>query len=515
MSMLEVWFRQSLIYRFVTAVINIINHSFFARAFEYVGAVLTGGRVAAFLRRIASRRYEPYSSLVFRLLEYLNRKTMGFRDRMLDILKESFIYRILSESKAFNVINIFLVPCVAFYALIDEIGRDIAGDSSLFGLWDEAYLLICIVYVVLYWFFFRRESLSITPLGAPMLLLISVSFFLFLVNSLYPRLGFDGMRVIVQYVLWFFVMNSFLTDDKKAYLVIRLLVYMGGLMGLHGIYQYIIKVPTPAHWTDAAEGATGTRVFSFVESPNILGSIFILLIPLCLSLVLQNDRDFLDRSLFLILLGAMGISLILTLSRGAWLGAAVALFVFCLSVNPRWLLLLMMGGSSVLLLPSVMARIKYMLSPQYLINSLTAGRLMRYQKGWQLFTENKLMGVGLGHFGGAVAMNNKKLIPDTFYMDNYWLKTMVEMGTIGTAAFGILIVSLIIWSVRSIRRCGDYSSRLVASGGFAGLCGVIVHNLVENVFEVPYMVVYFWIIASIVLYFGFGREKYKQGQINE
>jgi len=162
-----------------------------------------------------------------------------------------------------------------------------------------------------------------------------------------------------------------------------------------------------------------------------------------------------------------------------------------------------------------MARIKYMLSPQYLINSLTAGRLMRYQKGWQLFTENKLMGVGLGHFGGAVAMNNKKLIPDTFYMDNYWLKTMVEMGTIGTAAFGILIVSLIIWSVRSIRRCGDYSSRLVASGGFAGLCGVIVHNLVENVFEVPYMVVYFWIIASIVLYFGFGREKYKQGQINE
>lgn len=509
MSMLEVWFRQSLIYRFIYSVIEIINHSFISRVVECIGAVIVNSKTACFLRRRAIKPYRQHSSFIYRLLECINRKTMGFRDSMLGILRESLVYRILSTSKVFHI----LIPCVAFYALIDEIGREIFGNVSFFSLWDEAYLLICIIYVVLYWFFFKRESLNITPLDAPMFLLISVSVFLFLVNSLYPRLGFDGMRVIVQYVLWFFVINSFLTDDKKAYLIIRLMVYVGGLMGLHGIYQYIMKVPTPAHWTDAAEGATGTRVFSFVGSPNILGSIFILMIPLCLALVLQKDRDFLDRSVFFILLGAMGISLILTLSRGAWLGAAAALFVFCLSVNPRWLLLLMVGGSGVFLIPSVMARIKYLLSPQYFINSLTAGRLMRYQKGWELFTQNKLMGVGLGHFGGAVAMNNKDLIPDTFYMDNYWLKTMVEMGSIGIAAFGVLILVLIIWSVRSIKHSRGYSTKLIVSGGFAGLCGVIVHNLVENVFEVPYMVVYFWVIASIVLYFGFRQDKYKQGQI--
>ena len=67
-------------------------------------------------------------------------------------------------------------------------------------------------------------------------------------------------------------------------------------------------------------GSTGTRVFSIVESPNILGSIFILIIPLCLGLVLQKKRKFNDRALFFVLLGAMGLSLVLTLSRGAWLG---------------------------------------------------------------------------------------------------------------------------------------------------------------------------------------------------
>jgi hypothetical protein len=70
-----------------------------------------------------------------------------------------------------------------------------------------------------------------------------------------------------------------------------------------------------------------------------------------------------------------------------------------------------------------------------------------------------------------------------------------------------LILFLVIWSIRSIKRSEDYDSRLIAAGGFAGLCGVLLHNLMENVFEVPYVVVYFWVIASLVLYFGLRRKK--------
>lgn len=240
-----------------------------------------------------------------------------------------------------------------------------------------------------------------------------------------------------------------------------------------------------------------------------MGSIFILIIPICLALVLQNKRKFIDRAIFFILLGAMGISLVLTLSRGAWAGAVVALGVFCLAINPRWLILLALGGSSALLVPSVMNRISYMLSPQYITSSLTGGRLLRYQKGLELFEQNKLMGVGLGHFGGAVALNHKDLIPNAFSMDSYWLKTAVEMGIVGIIAFGILIGVLIFWSVRSIKLSEDYDKRLLVAGGFAGLCGVLFHNITENIFEVPYMVVYFWVVASLVFYFGLRSRKAK------
>lgn len=508
--MLEIWFKESFIYRFVTTLLEIIGQSWLAKTVNKIGAILADSKIASALRYISTSPYKPDNSMFYRLLNHINMKSTDFRSKMGRILKDSKTYAVLSNSIVFRLVDLLLIPMIAFYPFIDEIGRSLLGDFALIGLWDELYLLVSAAYVFLVWFFRRQgQPLISTPAGTPMFLLISVSLYLYLMNSTFPQLGFEGFRVVVQYILWFYILNSYLTDDKKAYLVTRLLVYSGGIMGIHGLIQYILKVPTPAHWTDIAEGSTGTRVFSIVESPNILGSIFILIIPLCLGLVLQKKRKFNDRALFFVLLGAMGLSLVLTLSRGAWLGAAVALLIFCLAINPRWLFLLGAGGGVMLLIPQVYSRISYLLSPQYVISSMTGGRILRYQKGWELFMQHKWTGMGMGHFGGAVAMNNKNLVPDTFYMDNYWLKTAVEMGIAGIAVMAILIFVLVFWSIRAVKQSKDYDTQLITAGGLSGMCGVLVHNLSENVFEVPYMVVYFWVIAAIVFYFGFRSRQIK------
>ena len=80
------------------------------------------------------------------------------------------------------------------------------------------------------------------------------------------------------------------------------------------------------------------------------------------------------------------------------------------------------------------------------------------------------------------------------------------MGIWGIAAFALLVLFLVFWSIRAIKQSENYDTRLVAAGGFAGLCGVLFHNLMENIFEVPYMVVYFWTIAALVFYFGLRRK---------
>jgi O-antigen ligase len=231
----------------------------------------------------------------------------------------------------------------------------------------------------------------------------------------------------------------------------------------------------------------------------------VLLLPLAFAVLIRPGVKAYARLLLTAAVGAMGLCVLLTQSRGAWLGLAVAMVVFCLLVQPAWLFILAGGAFASLLLPPVFNRISYLFTPQFVASSQRGGRMLRYATGFRMFLENPWTGTGLGHFGGAVAMNHKNLFPTTFYMDSFWLKTLVEMGIPGIAAFAVLMGLLLAWGVRAVRRAEAGKDRLMAAGALAGLCGVILHNFLENIFEVPYMVVYFWLLAALLMYWGFGK----------
>ena len=46
----------------------------------------------------------------------------------------------------------------------------------------------------------------------------------------------------------------------------------------------------------------------------------------------------------------------------------------------------------------------------------------------------------------------------------------------------------------------------MCAGMLSGMAGVLVHCYFENIFEEPYMMVYFWAIAAMIVYFGFLRK---------
>ena len=154
----------------------------------------------------------------------------------------------------------------------------------------------------------------------------------------------------------------------------------------------------------------------------------------------------------------------------------------------------------VVLVPSIGGRIAYMLSPEYIESSLRGGRLVRWLTGLEILKDYPVLGVGLGHFGGAVAMNHDiKFIVGNQVMDNYMLKTAVEAGLVGLAAFLALMYSVVINGLRTVRDASTSVSRELSAGILAGLCGVIVHNLVENIFEVPMMTSLFWMFAAVLM----------------
>ncbi len=399
-----------------------------------------------------------------------------------------------------------LVYLVAAYVFIDYIMRT-CMPSFAASLWDEMLFVFLIGVWAVKAIAYRDEpSVKIATLDLPIVTFIVAVTFILIIQSPDIRISIEGYRAVIQYILWYFIVLQMLRTTDGAKNVCKVLVWVAILIALHGIYQYAVGVEMPAGWVDRNEVGVRTRIFSIIGSPNILGGLMTLTLPICVSFFFvakSTAKKIMYGGCALLIMAA----LVFSFSRGAWLGFVGAVLVYVCMKDKRLLIpAIVVGILAVALVPSIGNRITYMLSPEYIASSLRGGRLVRWMNGLQILQQDPLIGVGLGHFGGAVAMNNgiTRLIGvdvyKTFYMDNYYLKTAVESGLIGLGAFVALMYQVFICSLRTINLTEDNDIKELEIGILAGLTGIILHNLVENVFEVPMMATYFWMLAAVMMH---------------
>ncbi len=434
--------------------------------------------------------------------------------------------RILSFINKISLHQWFLVA-FAMYLPLRYIIENLLGIALLSAAWEELFMMAAIIMVL--WRRALQQTQALqreTPLDAWILLFFAIGFLLMALVQPYPAVVFDGYRIVVQYILWFFIIIRLVEDDRDMKVLYASFIIMSVFLALHGIYQYITAVEIPASWVSQTEMGVRTRVFSLSGSPNILGALMVMTAPLVAALIYFCKQTW-AKVLFLGLLGCYLLTLLFTFSRGAWIGMIVAVTIFSLLVDKRLLALMGTAVAAVLaFVPSITSRLTYLFTEDYAVASAVGGRALRWATGQELlFENNPWLGFGLGRFGGAVAMNNQ-LLDQTetfryFYMDNYYLKIMVEMGYLGIIFFVLMLAALLFLGIRAIqksdtnfaalpgdpltRAVGNY--RIIAIGLFAGLCGVLAHCYFENIFEETYMTSYFWGLAALLFYLGFFRKK--------
>ncbi len=386
---------------------------------------------------------------------------------------------------------------LALYVFLDFVLRLVGG--AVGNLWDETLFLAMILLWIYKWIVDVKETrIKVTPIDGGLILFYGVSLVLLFINSVDFSQGLEGFRAVIQHTLWYFPVIQLVRDKKDCRNIYRLLILVCLFISLHGIYQYIVKVEMPENWIDSVETGIRTRVYSIIGSPNILGSLMTLTIPMAVALFFAEKKP-LVKIFYLMTVVSLGLCLVFTSSRGAWIGFIAAVFIYVTMKDKRLLIPVAIVALLVaVLIPSVSSRLIYMLSPEYIESSLRGGRLVRWLEGIEMVSVRPFLGVGLGQFGGAVAVNNE--VRDVFYMDNYYLKTAVEMGLVGLTAFLVLMYNVFTWSLRASVRIIDPYYKELSIGAFAGLFGVMVHNVVENVFEVPMMTAYFWIITALIMY---------------
>ena len=441
-----------------------------------------------------------------------------------DAIRDSFLDRIFGS----ELIKRLFFVCFAMYLPIEYVLRDMLR-LSIASVWEEAF--ICAgIFLVLWRTLTKRGNgcfSRATSLEVFLLLYIAIGLLLMSINAPFPRIAFAGFRAQYEYVIWFFIIIRLIDSREDARFVIYSFLAVAALLSLHGIYQFIVAVPIPASWTTQTEMSVRTRVFSITGSPNIFGSFLILAAPSAAALMYYS-KDTRQKIFFLGVTGMICLSDLFTFSRGSWVGLVAAIVIFAAYVDRRLIIAMLTAMAAILsVVPSIAQRIAFLFTDAYAEASAIGGRALRWELGKTLLHENSpWIGFGLGRFGGAVAMNNQILDKTEefsyFYMDNYYLKVLVESGYLGLITFILCFAVFIILALKAIHKAGQgyISDRskdqlmrnagndmLLAVGLFSGMCGVMLHCYFENIFEEPYMMSYFWGLAAVLLSFGFNTDK--------
>ena len=434
----------------------------------------------------------------------------------------NWYFRVTAGSRLFSAVNRvplhrWMLILFSMYLPIEYALRDVLKISILASVWEEVFLMAGIALVL--WRTCLKQTDGFrraTALEAALLLYMAVGLLLMMLNRPYPAIAWAGYRAQVEYILWFFILLRLIDDEADAKALVYGFTAVVGVLALHGIYQFIVAVPIPASWVTKTEAGVRTRVFSLTGSPNVFGSLLLMAAPPAASMM-YYFRSGWKKFAALCVTGAICLSILFTFSRGSWVGLVVAIVLFSLFLDKRLIGMMGIAMAGVLaFVPSITSRLTYLFTPEYKVASEVGGRALRWATGKILLHENSpWLGFGLGRFGGAVAMNNQVLDKTDefsyFYMDNYYLKTLVEMGYLGIIFYIVALIAFVIMALRAIYACGrgqvycldddaltrnNESLKCLAAGLFAGMAGVLVHCYFENIFEEPYMMAYFWGLAA-------------------
>lgn len=340
------------------------------------------------------------------------------------------------------------------------------------------------------------------PGGTPMdwpLALVLVSYALATAASVDWRVSLEASLWIVMAVLVFCVLV-----DTAA---LRALDLQRGLMlaaAAASFYALWIVGHDYGNWLALARSVDGTinlsnflpptvpRVHGVSDHPNILAMTLVLVLPF-FTVTLFGAGNRWERAAAGACLFASTLTIFLTLSRGAWLGAIGGLGATLAGVAtqrwpgllPRLRARLRLSRVLMLLLPATLVLVTFLYAashlesrPQWLFRGSLSPRYDVLSAGFDMLKDRPLLGTGPGTYALLYPEYSGKFPVHAIHSHNGFLQTAIDLGVPGVAAALLLggAVMGMLW--RTFRRGSDVQ-RLTAVACAAALTGFLIHNLAD------------------------------------
>ena len=339
----------------------------------------------------------------------------------------------------------------------------------------------------------RERKLAYSPVNRFIILYAAIYFAAIFCSSDVAS-SFKPGILSVAFILFSIVLYNAVTGRRQLDVMIAFVVVAATVVAGYGILQYLFGWGyQSAAWVDSDMfSGISFRVPSTLENPNMLGQYLILMIPLG-GAKLLGSKDNGARLFYFCCCAIMCVCMILTFSRGAWLGLLFAGAVFVVLLNPRL----------ILLAPFALVALYFVL-PETVISRFTSiGNLADNSTSYRVYIWLGVLDMlkdgfwlcGVGPGDGAF----NQIYPFYSYSaivaphsHNLYLQILCDAGITALVVFGVVLFQYFRNLCVAVKDRSDWSSRVLQVAFVAGVCGFLVQAMTDYSFYNYRVMFLFW-----------------------
>lgn len=310
-----------------------------------------------------------------------------------------------------------------------------------------------------------------------------------------------GGMLTVLFILSFIVIVNSVNTKRQLHILMFFMICIGVVVSLYGFYQFMFPDKFSGVWHDKDMFEDiSFRVYSTLENPNVLGEYFLLVIPFGCAYIF-NTKSIIGKLFFAGCTGIMTICLILTYSRGCYLGLLFGAAVFLVLYDKRFIWLGIIG---LILLPFILPDtiINRFMSIGDMSDSSTSYRVYIWLGTIAMLKDYWLCGIGPGIDAfnlvyPAYAFNSISAP----HSHNLFLQIICDAGVIGFAIFVAVIYQYYKASFASLKKEKDKKARVYNIAGASAVTAFMVQSMTDYTFYNYRVMFLFWAVLAVGILF--------------
>lgn len=339
-------------------------------------------------------------------------------------------------------------------------------------------------------FMFFKDALGLALLIFVIIMFISVSY------AKNKSLALSETIRFASYIMIFYTIKFKLGEKSYIKKIIGALYCSTAVVAIIGIYQYVTGGKGVAKEFKTGFDYTKVKIPSTLDNPNSLAAFMVIAIfPIIMMIIYEKNK--LKKGLYGLLTLIIFFNIVFAYSRSAYVGVGVGLFILILFYSYKMLIIVVPILLFAVFNSKVRERILNITS-----NSQNFLRIKVWKTALKMIEDHPILGVGNGNFTERYDEYVKRYPYleygySHFPAHNSYLKVFSELGIIGIVNFCAIILLAIIHVKKFISVTKDNFYKHFFTGFFASAIGFLIMNTVDNLFFVPKVTTFFWVLLAL------------------